>query len=126
FALQMGFPYPMAAAISGIGFVFPHIYCSVSKGRRYTDVVVDLPFFIDLMALSSEAGLDFMGSLQRIVDKADVGVLADELQLVWKDIKRGNSKEEALTRLAVRLDIPEITSFVAVVRDAEETGASIS
>jgi len=126
FALQMGFPYFMALIISVIGLIFPHIYCGVSKGKRYTDVVADLPFFIDLMALSTEAGLDFMGSMQRIVDKAQGGVLAEELQLVLKDIKLGSSRKEALTRLAERLDIPEITSFVAVVRDAEETGASIS
>jgi tight adherence protein C len=45
---------------------------------------------------------------------------------VLKDIKVGSSRREALTRLADRLDIPEITSVVAVVRDAEETGASIA
>lgn len=126
FALQMGFPYPMAGLISLFGFLFPHLYCSFSKGQRYTEVVSDLPFFIDLMALSTEAGLDFMGSLQRIVEKADNSVLANELQLVLKDIKLGSSRREALTRFAERLDIPEITSFVAVVRDAEETGASIA
>ncbi|HAG92160.1 MAG TPA: pilus assembly protein TadC [Bdellovibrionales bacterium] len=126
FALQMDFPYFVAIGISGVGFLFPHLYCGLSKGKRYTDVVCDLPFFIDLMALSTEAGLDFMGSLQRIVDKADNSVLADELQLVLKDIKLGSSRREALTRLSDRLDIPEITSFVAVVRDAEETGASIA
>jgi tight adherence protein C len=87
---------------------------------------VDLPFFIDLMALSTEAGLDFMGSLQRIVEKAEDGVLAEELRIVLKDIKLGSSRREALTALADRLDIPEITSVVAVVRDAEETGASIA
>lgn len=126
FALQADMPYAMAALISVFGFMFPHLYCSMSKGKRYTDVVSDLPFFIDLMALSTEAGLDFMGSLQRIVEKADNSTLADELQLVLKDIKLGSSRREALTRLSERLDIPEITSFVAVVRDAEETGASIS
>lgn len=126
FALQMDFPYASALGISAVGFYFPHLYCGISKGKRYTDVVTDLPFFIDLMALSTEAGLDFMGSLQRIVDKAENSVLADELRLVLKDIKLGSSRKEALTRLAERLDIPEITSFVAVVRDAEETGASIS
>lgn len=126
FALQMDFPYPTAFVISGFGFLFPHLYCNMSKGIRYTEVVSSLPFFIDLMALSTEAGLDFMGSLQRIVDKAEPGALSNELQLVLKDIKLGSSRKEALTRLAERLDIPEVTSFVAVVRDAEETGASIS
>lgn len=126
FALQMGMAWPMFVGIGFVGWYFPHIYASQQRKKRYLDVVVDLPFFIDLMALSTEAGLDFMGALQRIVDKADNSVLADEFNLVLKDIKLGSSRREALTRLADRLDMPEITSFVAVVRDAESTGASIA
>jgi tight adherence protein C len=126
FALQLGFPYVLFPALGFVGWKFPNFYASSQRKKRYLAVVVDLPFFIDLMALSTEAGLDFMGSLQRIVDKAEDSVLADEFQLVLKDIKLGSSRREALTRLADRLDMPEITSFVAVVRDAEETGASIA
>lgn len=126
FALQMGMPAVIFPAFILVGWKFPDLYASQQRKSRYIAVVVDLPFFIDLMALSTEAGLDFMGSLQRIVDKAENSVLADEFRLVLKDIKLGSSRREALTRLADRLDMPEITSFVAVVRDAEETGASIA
>lgn len=126
FGLQMGMPAMMFPAIGVIGWAFPDMYASQSRKRRYIEVVLDLPFFIDLMALSTEAGLDFMGALQRIVDKAENSTLAEEFRIVLKDIKLGSSRREALTRLADRLDIPEITSFVAVVRDAEETGASIA
>jgi tight adherence protein C len=116
----------MFPIIGFVGWHFPSLYCSTQRNKRYLEVVVDLPFFIDLMALSTEAGLDFMGALQRIVDKAEQSTLAEEFRLVLKDIKLGASRREALTRLSHRLDIPEITSFVAVVRDAEETGASVA
>lgn len=126
FALQMNMPLYMVAGLVVVGWKFPDLHCSQSKKRRYLAVVLDLPFFIDLMALSTEAGLDLMGAITRIVEKADDSVLADEFRLVLKDIKLGSSRREALGRLADRLDIPEITSFAAVVRDAEETGASIA
>lgn len=126
FALQLGFPWYVCLGLGVVGWAFPSFYCSQQRKKRYVAVVVDLPFFIDLMALSTEAGLDFMGSLQRIVEKAEESVLADEFRIVLKDIKLGSSRREALTRLADRLEIPEITSVVAVVRDAEETGASIA
>lgn len=126
FALQMGFSLYLFPLVALGGWMFPTIYCSTNRKKRYLAVVLDLPFFIDLMALSTEAGLDFMGALQRIVDKAENSVLAEEFRLVLKDIKLGSSRREALTRLADRLDMPEITSFVAVVRDAEETGASVA
>lgn len=126
FALQMGFPWFFGVGIGLFGWFFPAIYCSQARKNRYTAIVIDLPFFIDLMALSTEAGLDFMGSLQRIVEKAENSILAEEFQIVLKDIKLGSSRKEALTALSERLDIPEITSMVAIVRDAEETGASIA
>lgn len=126
FALQLGYPYWICIGISVFGAIFPGFYCRTRKNTRYTSVVVDLPFFIDLMALSTEAGLDFIGSIQRIVEKADNSVLADELRIVLKDIKLGSSRADSLRAMAKRLDFAEITSFVAVVIDADSTGASIS
>ena len=126
FALQMGFPTIGMPVVALLGWYFPNIYCSQQKKARYLAIVIELPFFIDLMALSTEAGLDFMGAIQRIVEKADNSVLAEEFQLVLKDLKLGSSRREALSALGNRLDMPEITSFVAVVRDAEETGAPIA
>lgn len=126
FALQLGYPYPMCIGLGGFGLMFPHLHCRQCTQRRYLEVIADLPFFIDLLALSTEAGLDFMGAIQRIVDKADNGILAEELQIVLKDIKLGSSRSEALKAFAQRLDMPEVTSFVAVVNDADQTGASIA
>ncbi len=126
FALQLNLPTLLIPVLAFVGWAFPDFHASNARKNRYLAVVLDLPFFIDLMALSTEAGLDLIGSIQRIVDKADESVLAEEFRLVLKDIKLGSSRREALSRLADRLDIPEITSFAAVVRDAEETGASIA
>lgn len=126
FALQLNLPWYFVPGMAVIGWMFPDVHCNQARKARYLAVVLDLPFFIDLMALSTEAGLDLIGAIQRIVDKADDSVLAEEFRLVLKDIKLGSSRREALGRLADRLDIPEMTSFTAVVRDAEETGASVA
>jgi tight adherence protein C len=126
FALQLGYPYAFSIIIALLGALFPGIYCNTKKKLRYTSVVVDLPFFIDILALSTEAGLDFIGAIQRIVDKTENSVLADELRIVLKDIKLGSSRADALRAMAQRLDISEVTSFIAVMIDADSTGASIS
>lgn len=126
FALQLGYPYWFCALMGVGGIMFPHLYCKMQTQQRYLSVIADLPFFIDLLALSTEAGLDFINAIQRIVDKASGSTLADELSIVLKDIKLGRSRAEALKDLSRRLDIPEITSFVAVVNDADQTGASIA
>lgn len=126
FTMGLGFPYWMCVLIGLVGAYFPHMYCRMQTNVRYISVISDLPFFIDLLALSTEAGLDFINAIQRIVDKAENSVLASELAIVLKDIKLGSARAEALKALAKRLDISEITSFVAVINDADYTGASIA
>jgi len=126
FALEMGFPTAIFIAIMPIGYYFPILYANREKRNRETSVRADLPFFADLLALSTEAGLDFISAIQRIVDKAESSVLAEELSIVLKDIKLGSSRADALKGMSNRLDISEITSFVAVLVDADSTGASIA
>ena len=92
FTLGLGFPYSLCIVIGLFGFYFPHMYTNMQTKARYVSVIGDLPFFIDLLALSTEAGLDFINGIQRIVDKADNSVLADELAIVLKDIKLGSDE----------------------------------
>jgi tight adherence protein C len=126
FALQLDIPLLAFPIMVVGGYFLPLLDARAKKRAREISVRVDLPFFADLLALSTEAGLDFISSIQRIVDKAEKSVLADELSTVLKDIKLGSSRADALKAMAQRLDIPEITSFVAVLVDADATGASIA
>lgn len=126
FALQFNFPIWTTFIVSALGFYFPHWYCSGRKQQRASEVLRDLPFFIDLLALSAEAGLDFFGAIQKITEKASNSTLASEFLILQKDIKLGSSRKDALSSLSKRLDIDEVTSFCMTVIDSEETGASIS
>ncbi len=128
FSLQLDLPVAGLIGVGLIGFYLPQIHAKGEKKKRELSVRGDLPFFIDLLALSVEAGLDFFSAIQKIVDKAQgtKSVLADEFNIVLKDIKIGSSKSQALKEMGERLDMNEITSFVAVLIDAEATGASIS
>ena len=128
FSLDLGFSPVMLIGLGVIGFFMPEMHCKAAKKSRELSVRIDMPFFIDLLALSVQAGLDFFGAIQKIVDKVEGqnSVLAEELKIVLKDIKVGSSKTEALKEMAARLDMPEMTSFVAVLIDAEASGSSIS
>ncbi len=128
FSLALGLPGMMVGGIGLIGFFLPEMHCKAMKTQRELSVRADMPFFIDLLALSVEAGLDFFGAIQKIVDKVadENSVLAEEFKTVLKDVKIGSSKTEALKEMAARLDMQEITSFVAVLIDAEASGSSIS
>lgn len=126
FALQLGYPWIFFVMMAPVGFYIPHMHANAQKKRRTISVLADLPFFIDLLALATKAGVDFQGALQRLVEKArGQSVLADELDNVLRDITLGSSRADALKGLGRRLDVPEITSFVNVLVDADATGASV-
>ncbi len=125
FALELGFSEVFILLLGAVGAYFPHIYCDQQKKQRQDSVRVDLPFFVDLIALCTIVGVDFTGAIKILVDKAEKSVLADEFAQVLQDINLGRSRREALRDMSERLDMSEITSFVAVLVDSADTGADI-
>ena len=128
FALRLELNYFLLTLLMPFGYMMPVLHCQAQKKARAQNVREHLPFYIDLLALSVEAGLDFFAAIQMIVDKAEIkkSVLAQELALVLKDVQLGSAKGVALRELADRLDMSEITSFVAVLIDSEASGAPIA
>lgn len=127
FALQLDFPYFLVPVMSAMGLYFPHAYCNSCKLKRHRSIISDLPVFIDILALSTEAGLDFIGAIQKITQKAPKdSILASEFLILLKDLKLGQSRAEALSNLDIRVDMPEFKSVISVIKDADETGASIA
>ena len=126
-SLQIGFPPMSSFIMSLVGLYMPHAYCNSRKKERELSIRGDLPVFVDILALSTEAGLDLVGAMQRITDKAHKdSVLAEEFLRVLKDLKLGETRKQAFTNLEARIDMPEVKSVVTVIKDADETGASIA
>jgi len=126
FALALGYPWPIILFLCPLGYMIPDMHANANKKKRSREVVIDLPFFIELLALSTQAGADFFGAIQKITQKAENSVLAEELEKVLRDLRLGSTREKALKDMAYRLDVPEVNSFVNVLTDADATGASIS
>ena len=127
FGLQMGYPFYIFIIIGILGVFFPHIYCNTLSQQRASFVEKELPFFIDLMALSTEAGLDLIASIQKITEKSSPqSILAQEFHTVLKEVTLGSSRKEAFGNLQKRLNSKEIQSLAMTIQDADETGTSIA
>jgi tight adherence protein C len=112
--------------LAGVGgFFLPDRLVSDLRKRREQQIVRTLPGAVDVLSLSVEAGLEFLIAIQRLVERRRFGPLRDELTTVLNDIRLGKSRSEALKALASRLEIPEISSFVSVLVQADMLGASI-
>lgn len=115
----------MILATGPVGWFYPDFWVNSLIQKRQKHVIRAMPFIVDLLALSTEAGLDFVGAIGKVVDKAKPSPLVDELGQLLKEIKVGASRAEALRDMGLRINMPEFNSFVAILISADQMGASI-
>jgi tight adherence protein C len=116
----------IAILLSGVlGFFYPDLWISSLIKERHHRVLLSMPFVVDLLALSTEAGLDFVGAIQRVVEKAKPSPLIDELSQLLKEIQVGSSRADALREFSMRVNMPEVNSFVSILISADQMGAPI-
>lgn len=107
------------------GFFYPDFWVKSLVTRRQKQILRSMPFIVDLLSLSTEAGLDFIGAIQKVVDKAAASPLVDELGQMLREIKVGSSRSEALREMSNRIGMTEVNSFVAILISADQMGAAI-
>ena len=121
--INLSIPIIVVAAV--VGWFYPDLWIRSRINERKKQIKKAMPFIVDLLALSTEAGLDFVGAMQKVVEKAAPSPLVEEFSQVLKDIKVGSSRNESLREMAARIDMPEVGSFVAILISADQMGASI-
>lgn len=118
--------YWQAGLFGGLfGFVYPGIWLRDTIQNRRRELLRALPFFLDVVTLCVEAGLNFQGALHQAVLKGPKGVMREEFQRVLRDVRAGKPRAEALRALALRLNEPPVTNFVASVIQAERLGMNL-
>ncbi len=115
--------WPIAGLM--FGFFFPEIWLKDTRQRREKEVIRALPVFLDFITMSVEAGLNFTGGLRQAMERGPKGALHNEFAIVMRDIRSGLSRADALQRMADRLGIKDVTTFVRAVVQAERLGSSL-
>lgn len=108
-----------------IGFYYPAIWLSDTVKIRRKQMFKTLPFYLDIITLCVESGLNTNGALQQAVAKGPKGVLQEEFQRILRDIRAGTNRSDALKSMAQRLNHPAIFSFTSAFIQAETTGMSL-
>jgi tight adherence protein C len=109
-----------------LGFMMPVIWLSDTRKRRDDAVIRTLPVYLDFLTMCVEGGLNLQGALGQAMEKGSPGPLRNEFAVVLRDLRAGLSRSDALRRMAERLDVQEITSFVSSIVQAEKMGASLA
>jgi tight adherence protein C len=113
------------ALFTVLGFVLPGLWLGGKIRSRKTNVIKALPDALDLLTICVEAGLGFDQAMQKVSEKWD-NELSRTFGRVLHEIRLGKTRREALRDAAQRLDVGDITSFVAAVIQSEQLGVSIA
>lgn len=108
-----------------LGFMLPALWLGGKIRSRKNSVIKSLPDALDLLTICVEAGLGFDQAMQKVAEKWDDD-LSRAFARVLHEIRLGKTRREALRELSNRLDVSDVTSFVAAVIQAEQLGVSIA
>lgn len=113
---------PLAATA---GFFYPELWLREVTAKRQSAILRTLPFYLDIITLSVEAGSNLTGGLTQAVQKSAESPLRRELSRVLRDIRAGRTRAEALRDLADRTGGRAVQNLVGSLIQAERTGSSL-
>jgi len=114
----------VGAAGGALGFLGPDVVVT-SRTRKRRDLMRrELPNALDVLAVSVEGGLGFNAALSRLGEYLE-GPLVEEFLLVLAELRVGESRSNALRKMAARVEIPELTAVVNSLIQAEQLGSPL-
>ena len=112
-------------AVTLLGAFLPVMWLGSKIRTRQSNVTRALPDALDLLTICVEAGLGFDAAMARVVAKWD-NDLSDSFGKALQEIQLGKLRREALRNMADNLQVPDVSTFVAAVIQAEQLGVSIA
>ena len=106
-------------------YLKPMLWLRKSLRARHLSIMKALPFVLDILTLSVEAGMDFISALQRNCASRKLDPLNEELLRMTKEIQVGSSRRDALRNMADRVKQPDLKSVAYALIQADELGVSI-
>jgi tight adherence protein C len=108
-----------------IGFFFPQLWLDEQIKKRQLEIRKAMPDALDLLTICVEAGLGFDAAMSNVAEKWE-----NELSLAFaraiREIQLGKVRREALKSMADRIDLAEMSSFVAAIIQSETLGVSMA
>jgi tight adherence protein C len=107
-----------------LGYRLPFGYIQGKAKARQHEIRKALPFTLDLISISVEAGMALDGAMAIVMEKS-TGPMAEELNLTLREIRLGKARNEALIDMGERLGVEELKSFVTAVTYIARLGGSL-
>ncbi len=122
--------YKMTIIIFGAaaGYFLPNLILSQKAKKLEIQNRQGFPDILDLMIVSSEAGLTMEASIERISSeiKTTYPILSTQLNLAALEIRAGRPIDQAIRAFGERLRLEEIKAFATMIQQSKELGTSVS
>lgn len=106
-------------------YAYPLLWLRKTLKSRHASIMLALPFVLDLLTLSVEAGMDFMSALQRNCERRRLDPLNEELIRMTREIQMGVARRVALRNMADRVRQPDLKAVSYALIQADELGVPI-
>lgn len=115
-------------ALVAVGYYLPNVVLSRLVEQRRESLQNALPDALDLMIVCVEAGLGLDAAMNRAAGEIGMrsAALSDELNLLALELRMGVKREQALRNLALRSGVDDISSFVAMLVQADRFGTNVA
>lgn len=118
---RVGITLPLLA----FGAFAPQYALDMYVRRRQTQVRKSLPDIMDLLVVSTEAGVGLDSAIQEVVKRRS-GPLVYEFARLLQEMRLGKSRAQAWQDLAERTGVEEVRLLVTALLQADELGVSIA
>lgn len=92
---------------------------------RKNQMIRELPYTLDLILVSVEAGLSFDGALAKVIANIP-GPISEEFAKTLKEIRMGIERKTAIRNMSQRCGVKELSSLNTAIIQADELGVSLS
>lgn len=108
-----------------LAYYVPFHHCKKTVKKRNFKFIDQFPDALDMIVRSVRSGFPLSVALQMLAENAEEPVRS-EFRQVTDEIALGRSMSQALTRLTVRINEPDIRFFVVVLTVQQETGGNLA
>jgi tight adherence protein C len=116
---------PLALVFGAAGVLFPGFFLSKAAARRAERINMELPHFVDQLALVIEAGMSFDAAVNYLAE-AHEGPLAEEMRRVITELRVGESRRSAIRSFALRVGSDDAMAFANAVLASDQLGSPLS
>jgi tight adherence protein C len=92
---------------------------------RLRSISRQFPFFLDMVGLGLDAGLNLQASVQLALEHVGEGALHQEWSKMLAEMRAGQSRIQALRQLSQRLQLPSMRQLISSLIQGESMGFSL-